>query len=419
MKQLPALKLTGSTRLTRICGRLLILAFLIVTAVVLLAPWQQFVKGSGKVIAFNPLDRRISVEAPVSGRVKKLPIVEGQRVVAGQLLAVIEDNDPNLLENLNSQRLATNNRINFAKSRIEALNSQIQQQKLAKAQALDSARQKVSAAKIASQTAELEFVRVSNLFEKGLASRREHEQAILRRDSTAADYLAAQANLKQTGSNFDSSIASIQASQESAKSDQASAERDLTTLDISVSQNERQQIKAPRDGIVLTVPVTDGSYLKPGDQICIIIPETESRFVEVWVNGNDVALITARSEEDGVVTPGDPVRIAFEGWPAIQSVGWPQLAVGTFGGEVAFVDTTDDGTGRFRIVIAPTTDVVDRGDGQGPVEVDWPSGDRWLRQGVRTKAWVLLDEVPLWFELWRQINGFPPIGRSVEPNPTT
>lgn len=419
MKHLPALKLTGSTRFTRICSILLILTFVVVAVLVMLAPWQQFVKGAGKVIAFNPLDRRVNVEALVSGRVKSLNIVEGQRVEAGQLLAVIQDNDPNLLENLNTQRLAANNRIDFAKSRVEALTTQIKQQKLAKTQALDSARQKVTASKIASETAQLDYVRVSNLYEEGLASRREQEQAILRRDSTVADFRSVKANLKQTENDFDSVIASIQASQQSAKSEIASAERDLTSLDISVSQNERQQITAPRDGIVLSVPVNDGSYLRPGNLICVIIPETESRFVEVWVDGNDVPLITARTEKDGVVTPGNAVRLAFEGWPAVQSVGWPQLAVGTFAGEVAFVDTTDDGTGQFRVVVAPATDTVDRGDGQGEVKVEWPTGDKWLRQGVRTKAWVLLDEVPLWFELWRQINGFPPIGRGVESAPTS
>jgi hypothetical protein len=95
-------------------------------------------------------------------------------------------------------------------------------------------------------------------------------------------------------------------------------------------------------------------------------------------------------------------------------IGWPQLAIGTFGGEVVFVDATDDGLGRFRVVIGPSDDVVNRGDGQGPVKVGWPDKQRWLRQGVRANAWVMLNEVPLWFELWRQINGFPPLISNAE-----
>jgi hypothetical protein len=50
----------------------------------------------------------------------------------------------------------------------------------------------------------------------------------------------------------------------------------------------------------------------------------------------------------------------------------------------------------------------------------WPDKDRWLRQGARANAWVLLEQVPLWFEFWRQINGFPPLlsGDDAKLDPT-
>lgn len=411
---LPAINLTGSNRLPHLFSRALIIAFLVLILFVALAPWRQFVRGTGRVIAYDPLERRISVEALVSGRVSKLHINEGQKIKQGDLIAEIQDNDPNFLENLRAQRTAAMNRIDLVKTRVEALDSQIAQQTMAKEQALDAARQKVSADKIAAETAMLDFTRVDNLFQKGLSSRREYEAAILRRDSTAANLLSSEATLKRTDNEFNALISSTTASRQSARSDIAKAQEELTGLEIRVSQNMRQVITAPRDGIVLQVPVTDGSYLKPGDPICVVIPDTSTRYAEIWVDGNDVALIRARKEVNGVVTPGSPVRLVFEGWPAIQAIGWPQLAVGSFGGEVMYVDATDDGMGRFRVLVAPTPDVVDRGDGKGPVSVDWPDGDRWLRQGVRTNAWVLLDEVPLWFELWRQMNGFPAIGKGMK-----
>lgn len=93
---------------------------------------------------------------------------------------------------------------------------------------------------------------------------------------------------------------------------------------------------------------------------------------------------------------GDQVRLQFEGWPAIQFVGWPSVAVGTFGGTVKLLDATDDGSGRFRILVAP--DASDEA---------WPEA-RYLRQGVRANGWVLLQQVKLGFELWRRFNGFPP-----------
>jgi multidrug efflux pump subunit AcrA (membrane-fusion protein) len=418
MRQLPAINLTGSNRLPHLISRILIVFFVLGVIGLLFAPWRQFVRGSGKVTANNPLDRRINVEALVPGRMKKLHVFEGQRVKTGDLIAEIQDNDPNLLDNIRNQRSAVTDRVALAQSRVAALEEQMAQQQMAKMQALDSARQRINAARIAAETAELDHSRVAALFGKGLVSRREHEQAILRRDSTTADFISSEATMKQTENQFDSVIAALVASRDSAKSEIAKAQEELGTLEIRLSQNQRQIVTSPRDGIVLTVPVTDGSYLSPGKLICVIIPETQTRFIEVWVDGNDMPLIVPRAQIGDQVRPGSPVRIAFEGWPAIQIIGWPQLAIGTFNGEVVFVDATDDGSGRFRVVVAPADDLVDRGDGKGPVKVGWPTGGRWLREGVRARAWVLLDEVPLWFELWRQINGFPSIGKGMKEDPS-
>ena len=117
--------------------------------------------------------------------------------------------------------------------------------------------------------------------------------------------------------------------------------------------------------------------------------------VELWVSGNDMPLLHAR----------DKTRLQFEGWPAIQFVGWPSVSVGTFGGQVTLIDATDDGTGRFRVVVAPD-----------PADEQWPT-TRYLRQGVRANGWVLLRQVPLGFELWRRFNGFPPTTTSSYSEP--
>jgi multidrug resistance efflux pump len=416
--RLPCMNLTGSNRAPHLFCRFLLVIFVLLLLLLAFAPWRQFVRGSGRVIAFDPLERRINIEAPVSGRVSKLNVNEGQVIKQGDVIVEIQDNDPNLLENLRAQRSAALSRVDLVKTRIEALESQITQQTMAKEQALDVARQKVSGDQIAAQTAELDFTRVETLYQKGLSSRRDYEAAILRRDSTAASLRSSEASVKRTENEFSALISATTASRQSARSDMAKAQEELSGLEIRVSQNMRQVVTAPRDGIVLQVPATDGSYLKPGDLICVVIPNTQKRFAEIWIDGNDVPLIRSRKEENGVVTPGSQVRLVFEGWPAVQIIGWPQLAVGSFGGEVLFVDATDDGTGKFRAVVAPVDDVVDRGDGKGPVSVGWPSGERWLRQGVLANGWVMLDEVPLWFELWRQMNGFPAIGTGLKDETT-
>ncbi len=403
--QLPALSLAGSAKFTRLFSRLLLVGFVLLVIALCFLPWRQFVSGSGRVIAFNPLDRRINIEAQVSGRVKHLHVTEGQRVKKGELIIEIQDNDPNLLNNLKAQREAIESRRDFAQGRVESLIAQITQQELAKAQAIDGAEQRVAGAKIAAETALLNFTRTKELHAKQLESQRNLELATLSRDSTSAELKSSSAALKRTSNDMDASIASTHASKGTALSEVATAERDLSVIDVQINQTERQIIESPRDGIVLNVAATDGTYLRPGSLICVIIPETDSRFVEIMVDGNDMPLIHSRKDGQS----GSPVRLAFEGWPAVQMIGWPQLAIGTFGGEVVFVDATDDGKGKFRVVVGPTDDIVDRGDGKGPVTVPWPDKDRWLRQGSRANAWVILNEVPLWFELWRQINGFPPV----------
>ncbi len=408
MPPLPALALMGTSRFTRVFARALLAAFFVFLLGLAFLPWRQFIGGNGRVIAFNPLDRRINIEAQVSGRVKSLHVSEGQRIKKGDLVAELQDNDPNLLANLNTQREAIRTRRAFAGERVEAITSQIAQQELAKIQAVNAAEQRVNADKIAAETALLQHTRMTALAAKGLASDRELELATLQRDAAAAALNSARAALAGTSNTFDATIASIQAQKGSAQSDIATAERDISAMEVQISQMQRQVIEAPRDGIVFQVSATDGTYLRPGSPVCVIIPETESRFVELWVDGNDAPLVQPRLVKDGVtISPGSPVRIAFSGWPAVQAIGWPNLAVGTFGGEVVIVDPTDDGKGKFRIVVAEKPDVVTR-DGR-QVEVPWPDRERWLRQGVRANGWVLLNQVPLWFELWRQANGFPPV----------
>ena len=136
--------------------------------------------------------------------------------------------------------------------------------------------------------------------------------------------------------------------------------------------------------------------VKEGDQLFVIVPETSELAVELCVSGNDMPLIKE----------GDNVRLQFEGWPAVQFVGWPSVAVGTFGGKVNRVFPTDDAKGNFRVLVSPhkTTDT----------DSEWPD-DRYLRQGVRANGWVLLKQVPLGYEVWRQLNGFPPTVADEQP----
>ncbi|MGE3308858.1 MAG: HlyD family secretion protein [Limisphaerales bacterium] len=401
---------------TRLPVRVRTLGIVALTGFVLLVfglvflPWQQFVPGSGRVIAYDPLERSVTVEAPLSGRVDRAFVLEGQAVRKGDVLIQMADNDPEWLKNLEAQRSAAILRRDAAARRIELLSDQIREQERALPLALRAASNRLEVAQFAYQTADLQFQRVKALHEdeRGLASRREFEIATLDRDRTRTDVQQAKALLERVEPDLLSTIQSTSASRESARADLASAEQSVTALTIQINQAATQRIVAPRDGVVMRVQATEGTYLRAGSPVCTLIPETATRMVELWVDGNDMPLIQPRITDDGgrTVKPGSPVRIQFEGWPAIQFIGWPSVALGTFGGEVVVVDPSDNGQGKFRILVAPKPDEILKDDGR--VErLDWP-GPRWLRQGVRANGWVLLERVPLWYELWRQMNGFPP-----------
>ncbi len=414
---LPALALVGSVRFARIMARLLGLFFLLVIVGLVFLPWQQFVSGSGRVVAYDPLDRVQTVEAPLPGRVAKSYVVEGHSVKQGEVLFEIVDNDPNLLGRLELQRAEAISRKAAVQERLDALGRQIDEQQRSLSLSMDAAQTRLDAARFASEAARLQFDRIESLYrdKRGLASQREFELATLERDRTAAELARADADLKRTETDALASINASKAARESARSDLALAAQSVVSLDILIQQTSMQRVVAPRDGIVFRVQATEGTFLRAGSPLCTIIPETESRMVEVWLDGNDMPLVTARETDANgrVVHEGSPVRVQFEGWPAIQFVGWPSVAVGTFGGEVVLVDPTDNGKGQFRVLVAPNPDVVEE-DGKS-VERRWP-GTRWLRQGVRANGWVLLRRVPLWFEVWRRINGFPPVVDVREPD---
>ena len=415
--QLPALALAGSVRGARILSRVLTAAFVLLLVGVIFLPWQQFVSGTGRVVAYNPLERAIVIEAPLPGRVAKSHILEGQAVKQGELLFDIVDNDPNLLGNLRLQRIEALSRRAAAEERSAAIGRQIEDQERSLRLSIDAARTRLDAARYAANTARLQFERIKSLYQdrRGLASEREFELATLERDRTAAELIRAEADLKRAETDGMASINSSMAARESARSDLASASQAVIGLEIQIEQTTMQRVVAPRDGIVFRVQATEGTFLRAGSALCTIIPETESRMIELWLDGNDMPLVHSREidSEGRLRREGSPVRIQFEGWPAVQFVGWPSVAVGTFGGEVVLVDPTDNGKGQFRVLVSPRPDLVERNGRM--VEQGWPA-NRWLRQGVRANGWVLLQRVPLWFEIWRQLNGFPPVVADGEPD---
>jgi multidrug efflux pump subunit AcrA (membrane-fusion protein) len=376
--------------------------------IIFVLPWQQFVSGKGRVVALDPLERVQLLEAPISGRLEVSHVVEGQRVEAGQVLFEMADNDPNRLVNLETQLQAARSKLEAANDKLTDMREQLAQKQEALPEAIAAAQQKLEAARYAAETAALQYDRIDSLYNNpmgGLVSQREFELATLDRDKTAAELEQAQADRRKVELDTQAEITKIRAEVQAARSDSATAAESVASKESELARQATLTVKAPRDGVIFRVNATEGTFLSSGKAIATIVPETDNRMVELWVDGNDIPLVQQREvAPDGtVIQEGSPVRLQFEGWPAVQFIGWPSVARGTFGGEVVLIDPTDDGTGRFRVLVAPKPDVVN----DGTEVVEWP-GPRWLRQGVQANGWVLLQRVPLWYEIWRQLNGFPP-----------
>ncbi|KEO90135.1 RND transporter [Erythrobacter longus] len=214
----------------------------------------------------------------------------------------------------------------------------------------------LQSAKNALATAQIDLRRMRELFEAGLTARRDYEQAQIRVEEMRGRVAEAQGSLARSETNL--------------------------------ARQSEQLVTAPRDGFIQSINAGDAAtFVRAGQVLATFVPEAQTRVVEVFVDGRDVSLIQS----------GEEARIEFEGWPAVQFSGWPSVAIGTFPGIVASVDQVAQPDGRFRVLIAEDP----------KAEQKWPE-ERYARFGTLVRAWILLETVPVGFEIWRQLNNFPP-----------
>ncbi len=395
-----------------------------------LVPWQQSISGTGKIMIVSPMERPQNIAAQIPARLKSWCVRDGETVKKGQLLAELSDLDvkfldPNQSKSLMAQKQAMLARRSAAQSRCSALASQLKSLKRSQGDAVPSAdvrsqqahdriwaaEQALEAAQQSTVTTQLNLARLKDLFEKGLRSKRDlelaqldHARALTERERAAAsleiakhDEHVAVYDQDKVRADTDAAMSSISASMASAQETVESSTGEIHKLEIDI-QNLRRRIEqrhvyAPCAGkIVRLMVVGAGEMVDSGTVLCVIAPQTEDLAAELIVSDNDAPLISV----------GRPVRLQFAGWPALQFSGWPSIAVGTFGGRVAVIDAVDDGRSNYRVIVKPDVQAIAQ-----KREEPWPS-TRFLRPGAEASGWIMLDSVPLGFELWRQFNAFPP-----------
>lgn len=449
--ELPSLQLARTPRAVRRLAQLLTLFLVVMVPVLLAAPWTQTVHGTGRAIAFNPVQRPQFLVSPIEGRVKKWHVVEGDRVKAGQLVAELVDNDPRMLERLREQESLALLRTTLADGRVADQRNRLRfvgdergilldesQARIDQAQAqLLQFLQEIERAKADLLREEQSYARLDRLNKSKVgevASKDQVEEAFRRFDLAKAQLPLVEARVQFGRKALDAaslqkqaldkrtqaSVVTEGAALKSAESEQASVRQQYNQAKIQVERQQAQFIQAPVDGTVfrlLANAEAGGQLVRPGERLLVMVPDirptqppqaapaaatgdsaaalTQTDYpgivAELFIDGNDLPL----------VRKGDRVLVQFEGWAAVQFAAYPEAAAGTFEACVYLVDPTADDRGRFRILVEPAENA------------NWPD-EEYLRQGVRAQGWVIVKEVSLGYELWRLLNGFPP-AREVKP----
>lgn len=392
--------------------------------VILFMPWTQSVTADGDVTSLRPGERHQTIHSTLPGRIEAWHVIEGQRVSKGDTIVKIgeirsEYFNPKLLERLQEQIDAKKGAfeahikkkeaiekqvlavIRARELRIHQLNTQLAQfEARVKKDSANFSRFEVKLTK-----AEQEHEAAADKYPDGISSQ-EWNMINNRLNEMEARFLMAESQyiisqnefanftiqITSAESEFANKISSAESDLESAISQLYNEEEQIAILTNKYEnyaiRNSHQYITAPQDGYITKAQVSGvGEIVREGQAIISIMPKHHELAAELYVDPVDAPLIQLHHK----------VRLQFDGWPAIVASGWPDLAYGVFSGEVVAIDNIISDNGKYRVLVSP--DHSDRIKGR------WPNH---LRLGSGVKGLALLNRVPVYKELWRRLNGFPP-----------
>ena len=390
--------------------------------IVLFLPWTQNIRGKGYLTTLRPDQRPQTIQSPIPGRIEKWYVQEGDFVEKGDTILFISEIkneyfDPRLVERTGKQIQAKEMSVESYQGKVKALNNQIGALGNERGLKLRQAKNKLIQSRLKVQSdsidleaaktniiiAERQFNRTTQLEEEGLKAVTDVEEKRLKLQETQAklisqenkllgaknDVLNAEMEINRVQAAYTDKISKAQSDKFTAQSSQFDSEAQVTKLENQFTnyemRNSMYHIRAPQSGrINKALKGGLGETFKEGDDLVGIMPEKYDMAVETFVEPLDLPLVHA----------GEKIRIQFDGWPAIVFSGWPNASYGTFGGKVVAINTFISENGKYRVLLAPD-----------PEEQEWPKD---IRVGSGANTIALLEDVPIWYELWRQLNGFPP-----------
>jgi multidrug resistance efflux pump len=391
--------------------------FAVICVVVLFLPWTQNITSSGTVTTLKPDHRPQTIQSVIPGRIEQWYVQEGDFVKKGDTILHISEIkneylDPKLVERTNEQIKAKSSSVNSYQSKISALNNQVAALMSEKGLKIQQGKLKVisdSTDLIAERNnlviARTQLERVETLANEGLKATKDVEEKRLKLQEVQAKviaqenkYLNAKVELNRIEAEYADKISKSQSDKFSAQSNQFDTEAQVSKLENANSnyqmRNAMYFITAPQSGYInKAIKAGIGETFKEGEQLVGIMPSDYDVALETYVDPIDLPLVHL----------GETFRVQFDGWPAIVFSGWPNVSYGTYGAKVVAIENFISPNGKFRILLAPDKE-----------DHEWPEAIR-VGSGARTIG--LLDDVPIWFELWRQLNSFPP--NYYQPEPST
>jgi len=395
---------------------------LAIGAIILFLPWTQNIESPGVVTALSPNNRPQTVQSVIAGRIEKWYVTEGSFVKKGDTLVYLSEikseyMDPNLIQRTQSALSSKESTADSYMSKVKSLDDQIDALLDGRQLKLEQARNKVKQGifKVKSDSmdyqanvkqleiAEKQLQRTEELYKQKLKSLTDLETKKLKVQELEAkvitlenkllasrnEVLNAKTEVQTIDAEFRDKIAKGESEKSTALSSLYDTEANITKMQNQISNYSIRSgfyyVTAPQDGYISKALKNGvGETVKEGAELVSIVPNLTDFAVEMFVEPVDLPLVHV----------GNKVRLQFDGWPAIVFSGWPIVSHGAYGGKVVAIDNFIGENGKYRVLVAPDAN-----------DEPWP---KELKMGVAVRSLTLLKDVPIWYELWRKINGFPP-----------
>lgn len=385
-------------------------------------PWTQNIRGKGYVTTLSPEKRPQTVNSIIGGRIEKWYVREGELVLPGDTILFISEVkdayfNPELIDRTADQLKAKQSSVTSYIEKLNAVENQLIALNETRVLKIEQARNKLKQSVLKVQSDSMDYqaavinysiandqlLRMEQLYTDGLKSLTDLETRRMALQRAQAGKISAENKLLTSQNEvinarvelislkaqYDNSIAKVESDKFSAQSAKFDTENEVNKLRNDLANYTIRAglyyITSPIKGFITkTIQSGIGETIKEGAEILTIMPYEYEYAVEMYVRPIDLPLLKLDQK----------VRIQFDGWPAIVFSGWPNTSYGTYGGRVFAIDNMISPNGKYRILVA-----------QDPKEVAWPDA---LRVGAGSNSILLLHDVPIWYELWRQFNGFPP-----------